>query len=375
MISRNPFTPGIAWDWLHYFIGLLDLGHNVYFVEEVGPRWCVDVHGRKTDFERSVNRKHFRTVMERFGYMERACQLYNRGERTQGLSLDALQVVAETADLLINISGHVGSEFLLAGPERRVYVDQDPVYTQLWRAEYGQHLDFEKHDVFFTMGLNIGTPHTHIPDCGLCWHHTLPPVVLDHWPATFDSAARRFTTVASLWGYRDLFYAGEWYGSKYEEFKRFAKLPARSNRRVEVALRHAPEEDGCVAALREGGWLVMSASQLDSLSAYQEYIQASRGEIGIAKGAYVKGQSGWFSDRSAHYLASAKPVLAQATGFERCLPTGRGIISFADVEEAVAGFEAIEADYPGHCRAAREFAEEFLNHEKVLPRMLEACFQ
>src|SRR6266540_527942 len=280
VISLSPYSPGTAWDRLQYAAGFQKLGHDVYYIEEVKPEWCVDSQGERCDFEHSVNRDLFRVSMERVGLMERACQIYNQGEATFGLSLNSLIALSKDADVLINITGEVKTEPVLSNIKRRVYLDQDPVYTQLWYAEYGKDLNFKMHDIFFSVGLNIGTPYTTIPDCGVEWRHTLPPVVLEHWPFHIDPSCRRFTTIAS-WG--------------------------------------------------------------------------------------------WFGDRAAHYLASGKPVLAQSTGLERCLPTGKGLITFSNIEEAVAGIEAINRDYEVHCRAAREFAEEYLDYRKVLPEMLEFC--
>jgi hypothetical protein len=139
-----------------------------------------------------------------------------------------------------------------------------------------------------------------------------------------------------------------------------------------VALR-APPGDPDAALLERRGWRVVDASRLCSLGGYRDYIARSRAEIGVAKHAYVKGGSGWFSDRAAHYLASGKPVLAQSTGFEWCLPTGRGLLTFQDADEAAAGIAEINGDYRAHCRAARAFAEEFLDHRKVLPAMIEVA--
>jgi hypothetical protein len=142
---------------------------------------------------------------------------------------------------------------------------------------------------------------------------------------------------------------------------------------MEAALKGYSEDDPDLRPLRDGGWSLFDAARLADLSAHREYIAGSRAEVGIAKHAYVHGRSGWFSDRSAVYLASGKPVLTQATGFERHLPAGRGLVAFADADEAVAGVESINRDYPAHCRAARALAEEYLDHRKVLPAMLEAC--
>jgi hypothetical protein len=229
------------------------------------------------------------------------------------------------------------------------------------------------HDVFFSVGLNIGTPESPIPDCGIEWHHTLPPVVLDDWPVQVDPSCKRFTTIASWSGYGDLCHKGEWYRSKYEEFKRFAQLPHHIDQEFEVALKAYRDDDAGIRLLRANGWHLSSTSDLADLSGYQQYIARSRGEIGIAKHAYVKGRSGWFSDRAAHYLAAGKPVLAQSTGFERHLPTGSGLLTFRDMEEAVAGIESINRNYEGHCRAAQAFAEDYLDYRKVLPKMLAVC--
>jgi hypothetical protein len=310
--------------------------------------------------------------MERFGFWENACQVFNGGEATYGMSRGDLVRAADGA-LLVNISGHLKAEFVFEAAARRAYVDQDPVYTQLWRSEYGKELSLGAHDVFFTVGLNIGTPHSPIPDCGIKWHPMLPPVVTDYWPFSIDTSSRRLTTIASWAGYSDLCYGGEWYGAKAAEFERFARLPVESGQECEVAMRRHERDECGVQLLRDGGWTVTDARRLNDLDVYQQYIARSRGEIGIAKNAYVKGRSGWFSDRASHYLASGKPVLAQGTGFERHVSTGRGIIAFNSMAEAIEGIAAINGDYEAHCRAARAFAEEHLQYSRVLPPMLDAC--
>lgn len=373
VISITPFSPGMAWNWMHHAVGFQKLGHEVYYVEEVEPRCCVDARGQPCRFEDSVNRSLFQAVMEKFGLLESACQVYHGGEAMFGMTLDALVAIAREADLLLNISGHVKTERILSGCKRRVYVDQDPVYTQLWLEEYGKDLNLKAHDAYVSVGLDIGTPVTPIPDGGVKWHHALPPVVLDYWPWRFDPSCRRFTTIASWSGFGDLCYRGEWYRSKEEEFQRFAALPRKVSQEFEVALRRHRQEDEGVRRLRENGWILTEASQIADLTRYQDYIARSRAEIGIAKNAYVKGRSGWFSDRTAHYLASGKPALVQATGFERHIPTGRGLIAFDNLDEAVAGVGSINQDYEGHCRAAREVAAEYLDYRKVLPKLLDAC--
>jgi hypothetical protein len=373
VISIVPYSPGMAWNWMQHAVGFQRLGHDVYYLEQIEPSWCLDSHGNPCRFEDSVNRRLFQDIMEQFGFMERACQVYRGGEATFGMSLDNLAVVCRETDLLLNISGHVKMPLVLENVRHRVYMDQDPVYTQLWRAEYGKDLNFKVHDAFLSVGLNIGTPRSPIPAGGVEWSHALPPVVLDFWPAPAAPSDGRFTTIASWAGLRDLSYRGESYGSKAAEFRRFAALPTKVNQVFEAAMRrHKPNDEG-IRLLRANGWVVAESSQVNDLSAYQDYIARSRAEIGIAKNAYVKGRSGWFSDRTCHYLANARPALVQATGFEQYLPTGRGLLTFGTMEEAVDGVERINCDYEAHCRAAREFAQEHLDYRKILPKMLEDC--
>jgi hypothetical protein len=373
VISLPPFSPGTAWDRLHYVLGFRALGHDVCFVEDVEPDWCVDSSGRTCEFERSVNRARFCATMSEHDLLSSSCQLYNGGEKTAGLDLESLGDWLEGADLLVNISGHVRTELVLGAVKVRLYLDQDPVYTQLWRSEYGADLALDDHDLLFTVGGNIGTPDSAVPDCGRSWHHCLPPVVLEQWPCGVAPPSGRFTTVASWGRYEDLSYRGDSYSSKREQFRRFAELPQRVEQELELTLAAGTGDDPDVGLLREGGWMVKDAAELDSLASYRSYIARSRAEIGIAKGAYVTGRAGWLGDRSAHYLASGRPVLAQSTGLGRSLPVGEGLLTFNDIDEAIAGIEEINGDYELHRKAASELAERFLDARIVLAAMLEVA--
>ncbi|MBI4524297.1 MAG: hypothetical protein HY695_10860 [Deltaproteobacteria bacterium] len=372
-LSIPPYSPGRAWHRLHYLLGLRKLGHEVYFVEELHPEACVDRNGAKVRLEHSINRDLFRDTLEPFGLMENACLIYGNGEATFGLSRDSLVAVSETADLLINWSGHIGSDFILERVGRRIFVDQDPVLLQAWREEYGMDFNLNRHDVFITTALNIGTPYTSIPGLGFRWHHVLPPVVLEYWPFQIDPSCGRFTTVATLSPFGDVYYRGERYGTKYDELRRLAELPRRTKSDFEIALKYYREEEPALEFLKGCGWVISDAGTIDSLTEYQRYLGRSRGEIGIVQSAQLKARSGWFSDRWSHYLATGRPVLAASTGFERWIPTGRGLLTFNTIDEAVEGIAVINADYAAHCRAARGFAEEHLDAGKVLPKMLEAC--
>lgn len=373
VLSLPPYCPGMIWNRMQYAVGFQRLGHEVYYVEEVDPSWCVDTSGTPCSLEESVNRRWFQTIMERFDLMSRACQIYAGGETTSGLSLDDLSAVCREADLFLNIAGHIRADAVLSNARRRVFLDQDPVYTQLWREEYGEDVNVGAHDTFFTVGLNIGTTRSPIPESGVEWRHTLPPVVVEDRAASIGPADGGFTTVASWTSFGDLCYRGQWYRSKNEEFKRFAELPMRVDQEFEVALRrHDSDEEG-VQLLRSNGWIVTESSRFTDLSSYREFIAGSRAEIGIAKNAYVRARSGWVSDRTADYLGHGRPALVQDTGLEGHLPTGEGLLTFDSMEEAVEGVERINADYAAHCRAARGIAEGYFDYRKVLPKLLEDC--
>jgi hypothetical protein len=373
VLSLSPFGPGTAWHHLHYADGFRRLGHDVYYVEQVEPSWCTDSAGRPCCFEESANRNLFQYIVDHFGFADRATQIYDAGQHVVGVPLPRLLELARDAELLVNISGHVKLESLRERVKCRAYVDEDPVYTQLWCAEYGKDLDLAKHDVFFSQGLNIGTRTTAIPDGGIRWQPLLPLLVSERWPVRIDRTCRHFTTIASWGGFGDVSFQGEWYASKYAEFQRFAELPRRVDQRLEVAMRRHRDDDPRIELLRSNGWIVSEGGRISDLVKYQAYIARSRAEVGIAKNAYVKARSGWLGDRAGHYLATGKPVLAQSTGFEQHLPTGRGLLSFSTLDEAVAGVEEINRNYATHCRAAREIAEEYLDYRNVLPHMLDLC--
>ena len=147
VISLSPYAPGFAWNFLQLAAGLHELGHDVYYVEDVEPHWCVDAAGRPCPLEVSVNQQLFQSTMEYFGFTRRVCQIYDRGRSSFGLPLATLEKIARDADLVLNIAGHLKTESILEPPRRRAYLDQDPVYTQLWAAAYGKNLYFGRHDV------------------------------------------------------------------------------------------------------------------------------------------------------------------------------------------------------------------------------------
>src|SRR5262249_37792290 len=202
---------------------------------------------------------------------------------------------------------------------------------------------------------NIGRAGSTAPTAGKTWRPVFNPVVVDLFqgpPAPRDAP---FTTVMNWQAHQPLSFQGTTYGQKDVEFQKFLDLPRSTTARLEVAVAgRVPREK-----LRACGWLVRSAHDVtDSFDSYRDYILASRGEFSVAKHVYVATNSGWFSDRSAVYLAGGRPVVLEETGFSEHLPCGRGLFSVRSIDEAAAALEEINGNYDRHCTLAREPACE-----------------
>jgi hypothetical protein len=288
-----------------------------------------------------------------------------------GPPLEELMALAPSA-ALVNISGHLTNPLLFGRFRQRVYVDIDPGFTQFWHAMGNPGARVDGHDLHFTVGENIGRDGCDIPTSGIAWRPVRQPVVLDDWPPvpTGPTERTRFTTVGSWRGpFGSVEYEGRTYGLKLHEFRRIIELPRRSRYTFELALDIHPAEERDLAALAHNGWRLADPSEVaGDPCAFRSYVQRSGAEFSVAQGVYVDTNSGWFSDRTVRYLASGRPALVQDTGFYRRLPVGEGIIAFRTLDDAVAGADAIVGDYERHAIAARAFAEEHFDSDRVLAR-------
>jgi hypothetical protein len=220
---------------------------------------------------------------------------------------------------------------------------------------------FRRFDHLFTFGANIGTPSSPIPVGDFAWHHTWQPVVLDEW-RTHRAPGDRFTSVMT-WQIESFADVG---GNKDQEFMKYLDLPSKSPQPFELAI------NGPRTLLREHGWSTVDAMAVSRTPwAYRDFIQTSRAEFGVAKHTYVSARSGWFSDRTECYLASGRPALVQDTGWTAHLPSGEGLLAFSSVDDALAGLDAINGDYPRHAARAAEIAREHFDASRVLAALLE----
>lgn len=366
-VANKPFNGGEAWVRLSWISGLRKLGFHACFVEQISPGNCVDAAGEPTTFEDSINLAHFERTVEQFDLP--ATLIYGSGEKTSGMAFAELLDLAEDADLLVNISGHLTLEPLMRRIRRKAYVDIDPGFTQFWHAAGEMNLRAGGHDFFFTIGENIGSPSCPIPTKDIHWRPTRQPVVLEEWPVSEEG--ERFTTVASWRGpYGVVEYGGKTFGLKVHEFRKFIGMPERSPGTFEVALDIHPAEARDLDLLHHHGWRIADPkTTVPDPDSFRRYVRSSGAEFSVAQGIYVETGSGWFSDRTVRYLASGKPALVQNTGFD--LPIGDGLLAFRTMEEAVAGAEEIVRDHEHHARAAREIAEAYFDSEKILGRFIE----
>jgi hypothetical protein len=372
MVAANPDQGGATWAVLQYLLGFRRLGHRVYFVESIpDPSFSP----REVPADQTRNASYFRRVMEDFGLDSASALLIAGTRQTIGLCYEQLRRVAGSADVLMNISGMLVDEELTGMIPRRVYLDLDPAFNQLWHASHGCEMRFRGHTHFVTIGLAIGRSDCPAPTCGLPWITTPQPVVLSAWPVARRITHDALTTVGHWRSYGSLEHEGVLYGQKAHSLRRFITLPTLTNERFAPALAIHPDERRDLAALAANGWQLLDPAQLARTPGdYRRFIRGSKAEFGIAKSGYVASRCGWFSDRSVCYLASGRPVLAQETGFSNFIPAGEGLFAFDSTDDILAAIEQLRANYARHARAARAIAEEVFDSDKVLSRLLDLVF-
>jgi hypothetical protein len=371
----NPYA-GMAWMHMQIVLGLLRLGHDAYYFE-TSSAWPYDPNRRSFVGDSDYAVPYLDRVAREFGIGDRWAYRRSYGDKAWfGMPRRKAEELLAGADAVLNVAGatRIAEEGLEVGP--LVYFGTDPGYHEMTFAmgDEDTRTIIDEHDVFVTYGENIGTPESPIPPLPNLKARTRQPVLLDRWSANGTPPRREYTTVAN-WQHagRDVEYEGEsYYWSKHHEMLKFIDLPRRIEPPIELAtgIGNLPPADR--ELLVSNGWHLVDAHAFTtSPGPYRDYVVESRGEFTVAKDQNVRLRSGWFSERSACYLAAGRPVVTQDTGFGTVLPTGEGLFACADVEGAMAAFEAIEADYERHSRAARAIADEYFAAERVLSRLLD----
>ncbi|HKS89543.1 MAG TPA: hypothetical protein VJR70_08905 [Stellaceae bacterium] len=379
MAAQYP-VGGVAWDYLQYPIGLARLGHDVFYHEDT---WCwpYDPRTNRMTDDPAYSAGYLRDFFARYApdFAER-WHYRHLHETSCGMSQHDFDAVARTADLFINVSGASFFPDALAPGCRKIFIDSDPGYNQIVleeRPEWSQNVERWRagvlaHDRHFTYGENIGRPDCGVPAAGLCWQPTRMPVVLDLWEAIpIPSApAGAWSTVMTWNVFRGrLEHRGVEYHGKAAEFGHVIGLPRRLDLpfRIAVGGTEAP-----LTRLAAHGWQAEDGPAVSlTPQHYRDYIAASRGEVSVAKNVYVALNTGWFSCRTACYLAAGRPAVVQDTGFSRNIPTGSGLHAFADGAQAAEAIRAVERDYAREARRARGVARAHFDAGDVLARLID----
>lgn len=369
IFARMPYG-GVTWQAMHHIAGLRRLGFDVWYVEDShSPVYDPKTHWRTMECDENV--RFLSRWMERIGLGDRWVFRIPGTEQLVGADNETLESLYARADAVFNLCGSHEVRDEHAGIEKLVYVQTDPVELQVGLANGDDDVapQLDAHHFHFTYGENLGGTDCPVPLGPYRWRPTRPPVVLDWWGTANGPGRGALTTIAN-WRHegKDVVWEGRrWHWSKDREFRRFQSLPSKSALPLELALGSIEEDEK--EALREAGWNVTDS--IGDPRLYRDYIVGSAGEFTVAKEQYVAPRSGWFSDRSACYLAAGRPVVTQDTGFGKFVPTGEGLFAYSTAEQAAEAIEAIASDYGRHSAAAREVAREYFDAELLLERMLD----
>lgn len=364
---------GVGFQFLHYLIGLQELGYDVYYVED-SQRRLFDPKINDLTYDATNNVALVKPMLDRFGFGERWA-LRVRGDHawhTHGPWGERIDELYATADAILNVTGGQEMTDELLGIPCRLYVESDPFASQVRYAQHDPHWRtlLDAHTHHFTFGENIGQPDCLIPETGLQWHPTRQPISLACWEPLQPEADAPFTTITT-WSNNnnDVVYEGQTYRwTKNLAWEEFMSLPLQCNMPFEMAVRASEET---VSRLRASGWVTRDAGDVSSnFDRYRDYIRRSYGEFTVARDQYVRARTGWSSDRSLCYLAAGRPVVTQETGACISLPHGEGLFSYSTMADAISAIETIRSDYPRHCRRAREIAEAFLDARIVVGQMM-----
>ena len=362
---------GHFWVYMQYAQGLRQSGCDVY--------WLESFRSRGNGESDAGLLSPFLARMERFGLAGKLILYPSKGKDDDtglprqyvGMSAADAEEIFQRADVLLNFH-YTTAPGLLARFRRTALMDIDPGLLQFW-INRGQ-LSVPRHDDYFTTGETVGTTAALFPDCGLAWIHSRPPVCLETWPCVFDPNAEAFTTVSN-WDADDWIVDDKevYENTKRVAFLEFAELPRLTKQPVELALFLRTAKDAEERRdLEKRGWHVRPSREVASTpEAYQSYVQRSRGEFSCARRSCMRFQNAWISDRTLCYLASGKPAVVQNTGPSSFLPNGGGPFRFATLGEAADALDAVNADYEGQCRAARQIAETFFDAKQIARDILD----
>lgn len=373
---------GVTWDYLQYPLGFAEMGCDVYYIEDT-RLWPVYQPDGADPSDCSATLSHLSKVMDAFGMSHRWAYRDEASGKCFGLSASRVQELCRTADVFVNVSCSTVMRDEYSRIPLRILIDSDPMFTQIQHQTQTSFTSgasgirelMNAHTHHFTFGENVNGPDCAMPSCGFSWLPTRQPICLRHWPVDSgaDSHELGFTTVMNWSAAPDLQFDGQLWGQKNVEFMKVISLP-QSVPDIPLSLAVGqttgdtfPAEEAC-----EHGWTIIDPQVVAvDWRSYQRFINRSEGEFSVAKQTYVQSNSGWFSCRSACYLAAGKPVVTQDTGWTRYLPHDCGLLGFSNSDQAAEALHNVVADPDRHARGARRVAEEFFDSKRVLSDLLE----
>jgi hypothetical protein len=370
---------GVVWDYLQYLLGFRKLGCDVWYLEDTGM-WPYHREREEITADCSTNVEHLRAVMEEFDLGDRWLYRNEPDGHYHGCARDdaGAEKILAGCDILINVSGACWLRPDTMRIKRKIFIDGDPMFTQinLLRDPDGQRLERMKaHTDHFTFGLGIGHANCLVPTAGFHWKHTVQPVDLSFWDSLVaeetNPAAGAWTTVMNWVSYPPVEFEGASYGQKDIEFSHFLDLPGASGLPFVLAMGRGQGNKRPTAKLEQLGWEIHEPLDLiPDHRAYRQFLGSSRGEWSVAKNGYVQARTGWFSCRTACYLAAGRPAVVQDTGWTDYLPCGEGVLAFRTLEEAVTALQKVEAGYEFHSGAARAYAAKYFEASAVCGQLL-----
>ena len=366
---RYPLGGMLSWA-LQYALGFMRLGHEVFLLERANyANACFDPQRQAMSDDCRPGYARVHELLARFG-LDRNLIFESADGELIGCDRASLDALFRSADVLIDGGNHgAWLEEADAAGLPTVLIDGEPGFTQMKMVQaQADGTMLPVFDFYYSNGANIGTPDSSAPDAGKSWRHVFNPVDTESYPLIPPPSSGCFTTVMNWQSHAPMNFDGQTYGQKDVEFARFEDLPGRTTAPLEVAVAgQVPEQQ-----LRAQGWQLRDAHEVtDTYDAYRSYIAGSLGEFSVCKNVFVATRSGWFSDRSAAYLASGRPVVLQDTGFSAHLPCGEGLFAVSSVEQAATALDTIMSDYPRHARTARELAETYLDTRLLMGRVLD----
>ena len=376
-------TGGVTWDYIQYPLGFRLLGHDVYYIEDTMQYSGFQSEGKSWD-DSSDSINYLKMVMEQFGLGDRWAYKDIASGQCHGLSAGQVTEICRTADLFINVSESVFLRDEYLQIPKRVLIDSDPMFTQVqfWNDDDPAtsardiQLRYSGYNYLFTFGENIKGANCRVPDFGLEWMPTRQPICLSYWQNSQSlNPEGPFTTVMNWSSRKKLRFQQELWGQKDIEFEKIKHIPGmlpELSFQIAASCSTGTPEQFKKASVEAEGWTVMDPAEIiPTAKDYQSFIHSSLAEFSVAKETYVKSNSGWFSCRSACYLASGRPVITQETGWSEFIPSGEGLIAYTNAESAVEAIRRVHAEPMRHAKAAKDMAIRYFDSHLVLQSLLD----